>query len=398
MLTSLAFIFLLGFLLGSVFRKLKLPGLLGMLITGIILGPFVLDLLDDKILSISPDLRLLALVIILIRAGLNLDLADLKKVGRPAILMCFVPACFEIIGILLLAPILLHLTLLEAAIMGAVVAAVSPAVIVPRMLKLMEEGYGAINSIPSLILAGASVDDVFVIVLFATFTSLASGTKVALYDFLQIPISVTVGIIIGAIIGLLLSKFFRIYHIRDSAKVIMLLGISFLLIELEHRIGGIIPMSGLLAIMSMAVAIYTNYETLALRLSLKFNKLWVAAEIILFVLVGATVDIRYVASTGALSLLVIFGAMLFRMLGVSVCLIKTSLSKKERAFCMLAYMPKATVQAAIGTIPLSMGLACGDKVLTVAVLSIMITAPLGAFAIDRTYQKLLNKDKVATPQ
>lgn len=393
MLTSLALIFLLGLLLGSIVQKLKLPSLLGMLVTGMILSPFALNLLDDKILMVSADLRQFALVIILTRAGLSLDIQELKKVGRPAILMCFVPACFEILGIVLLAPRLLDITVLDAAIMGAVVAAVSPAVIVPRMLRLMDEGYGMKNSIPSIILAGASVDDVFVIVLFTAFTSLATGAKISLQDFVQIPVSIVVGLMIGIIIGIVLSKFYQSVHLRDSAKVIILLGISFLLIELEHRLSGILPMSGLLAIMSMAATLYKTYASLAKRLSEKFNKLWVAAEIILFVLVGATVDLQYALSAGALSLVVIIAALLFRIAGVFLCLIRTRLSKKERIFCMLAYTPKATVQAAIGAIPLAMGLACGNKVLTVAVLSILFTAPLGAFLVDKSYKILLSKDK-----
>ncbi|MBP1756155.1 MAG: potassium transporter [Firmicutes bacterium] len=391
MLTSIAYIFLLGLLLGSIFNKLKLPSLLGMLITGMILSPYALNLLDDKILNISPELRQLALVIILTRAGLSLDLGDLKKVGRPAVLMCFVPACFEMLGIILLAPPLLHVTILEAAIMGAVVAAVSPAVIVPRMIKLMEEGYGTKNSIPSLILAGASVDDVFVIVVFTALTGLAQGKTVDVYSFLRIPISILVGIIVGIVLGYILYRFFRQFHLRDSAKVIILLGMSFLLIELEKRIGSFIPISGLIAIMSMAATIYKKYEVLAKRLSDKFNRLWVAAEILLFVLVGATVNLQYALAAGLVSLVVIFGALLVRMVGVYCCLIKTKLPIKERVFCMIAYTPKATVQAAIGAIPLSMGLACGDKVLTVAVLSIIFTAPLGAFIIDRNYRRLLER-------
>ncbi|MDF2484736.1 MAG: sodium/hydrogen exchanger [Herbinix sp.] len=391
MLTSLALIFLLGLLLGSIAQKLKLPSLLGMLITGMILSPYALNLLDDKLLSISLELRQLALVIILTRAGLSLDLKDLIKVGRPAILMCFVPACFEILGIILLAPSLLKVSILEAAIIGAVVAAVSPAVIVPRMIKLMEEGYGTKNSIPSLILAGASVDDVFVIVVFTALTSLAQGKGVEVYDFLRIPISILIGIIIGILLGYMLYRIFKQFHLRDSAKVIILLGISFLLIELERRIGEFIPMSGLIAIMSMAASLYKNNELLAMRLSDKFNRLWVAAEILLFVLVGATVNLQYAISSGLISLVVILGALCFRMIGVYVSLIKTKLPRKERIFCMIAYTPKATVQAAIGAIPLSMGLACGDIVLTVAVLSIIVTAPFGALLIDKTYHRLLEK-------
>jgi NhaP-type Na+/H+ or K+/H+ antiporter len=362
-----------------------------MLLTGILLSPFALNLLDDKILSISPELRQLALVIILTRAGLSLDLKELKKVGRPAILMCFVPACFEMLGIIILAPMLLDVTILEAAIIGAVVAAVSPAVIVPRMLRLMEEGYGTKNSIPSLILAGASVDDVFVIVVFTALTSLAQGEGVEAYDFLRIPISILVGIVVGILLGYMLYRFFKKFHLRDSAKVIILLGFSFLLIEVEKQIGDIIPISGLIAIMSMAATLYKTNSLLAKRLSDKFNRLWVAAEILLFVLVGATVNLQYALSAGLLSLVVITGALLFRMIGVYICLLKTRMSRNERIFCMIAYTPKATVQAAIGAIPLSMGLACGDKVLTVAVLSIIVTAPVGAFLIDRTYRRLLDR-------
>jgi solute carrier family 9B (sodium/hydrogen exchanger), member 1/2 len=374
-----------------VFQKLKLPSLLGMLITGMLLGPYAFHVLDDKILIISSELRQLALVIILTRAGLALDLKELKKVGRPAILMCFVPACFEIIGILVFATMLLKVTLLEAAIIGAVVAAVSPAVIVPRMLKLMEEGYGMMNSIPSLILAGASVDDVFVIVVFTALTSLAQGVGVSASDIINIPVSILVGIIVGILVGYLLNQLFRRLHLRDSVKVLIMLALSFLMLELEKRIGKTIPFSGLIAIMSMAAMLYQTYGILAKRLSDKFNRLWVAAEILLFVLVGATVDIQYARAAGAAAVVVILGALLFRILGVYVCLLRTKLTGKERIFCMLAYMPKATVQAAIGAIPLSMGLACGDKVLTVAVLSIIITAPLGATLIDKTYGKLLIK-------
>lgn len=392
MLTSLAFIFLLGLVLGGIFNKLKLPSLLGMLLTGIILGPYALNLLDDSILSISADLRQLALVIILTRAGLALNIEDLKKVGRPAILMCFVPACFEIIGVVLLAPRLLGVSVLEAAIMGTVVAAVSPAVIVPRMLKLMEEGYGSINSIPQLIMAGASVDDIFVIVLFTSFTSLASGGSFTPTTFIQIPVSIVLGIVVGICAGIALVGLFKKIHMRDSAKTIILLSVSFLLIALEHALKGFVPISGLLAVMSMGATILQMYEVLAKRLSNKFSKLWVGAEVLLFVLVGATVDIKYAVSAGAIAILVILGALVFRMLGVFVCLLKTRLSMKERVFCMIAYCPKATVQAAIGSIPLAMGLECGQIVLTVAVLAILITAPLGALGIDMVYTKLLKTE------
>lgn len=391
MLTSLALIFLCGLLFGTLFSKLKLPPLLGMLLTGIVLGPYALSLLDPSILSISADLRQLALIIILTRAGLNLDLASLKKVGRPAILMCFVPACFEIGGMLVLAPPLLHISLLEAAIMGTVVAAVSPAVIVPKMLHLMETGYGTKQSIPQLIMAGASVDDVFVIVLFTSFTGLAQGHQISAVSFLSIPVSILLGLLVGAIIGMLLALLFARFHMRDSVKVLLILSLSFLLVALENTLKNTVPFSGLLAVMSLNIAVQRKRTEVAVRLSAKFSKLWVAAELILFVLVGATVNLSYVATAGLAAVIVILGVLLFRMLGVCVCLLKTTLQKKERLFCMLAYLPKATVQAAIGSLPLSMGLACGNIVLTVAVLSILITAPLGAFLIDLTYKKLLKK-------
>lgn len=389
MLLSIALILLLGLLFGSLFSKAKLPSLLGMILVGIVLGPHTLNLIDDSILNISADLRQIALVIILTRAGLSLNLEDLKKVGRPAILMCFVPACVELVGTVLLAPVLLCVTPLEAAIMGSVLAAVSPAVIVPRMIRLMEEGYGTDKSIPQLILAGASVDDVFVIVLFTAFTSLASTGTLSAVSFLQIPVSIVLGIIAGAVVGLLLIKFFKMFHMRDSVKLLIILSFSFLLIELQNRLEGMIPFSGLIAIMSLGIVIKRKYEILAQRLSGKYNKLWVAAEVFLFVLVGATVDLKYAAAAGISAVLLVLGAIVFRMLGVALSLLRTNLTRKERLFCMVAYVPKATVQAAIGAIPLTMGLPCGQLVLTVAVLSILITAPLGALGIDHLYRKLL---------
>lgn len=391
MLTSLALIFLLGLFLGSIFKKLNLPSLLGMIIAGMILSPYALNLLDDSILGISPDLRQFALVIILTRAGLSLDISDFKKVGRPAILMCFVPACFEMLGVIILAPKLLNISILEASIIGATIAAVSPAVIVPRMIKLLEEGYGKKHSIPQLILAGASVDDVFVIVIFTALTSLATGQQITASSFLQIPISIVIGILVGILCGILLTHFFKIYHMRNTVKVLVLLGISFLLIECENHLSGIIPMSGLLAIMSTGIVIFKKDSGIAKGLSEKYNKLWVAAEVLLFVLVGATVDLNYALTAGFVAILVVLGALVFRMLGVAVCLFHTELSRNERIFCMIAYTPKATVQAAIGAIPLAMGLPCGQTVLTVAVLSILITAPFGAICVDYFYKRLLTK-------
>ena len=393
MLTSLALIFLFGLIFGALFQKLRLPPLLGMLIVGIVLGPYALNWLDDSLLSISADLRQIALIIILTRAGLNLNISDLKKVGRPAILMCFLPACFEILGMLVLAPPLLHISYLDAAIMGAVVGAVSPAVIVPKMLRLMEEGYGTKKSIPQLILAGASVDDVFVIVLFSSFTGLAKGESFSPWRFAEIPVSILLGILLGAALGLALAFFFQKVHVRDSVKVLLLLSFSFLLVALEDALEGIVPISGLIAVMSLGIALQRKRDIVARRLSLKFSKLWVAAELLLFVLVGATVDLHYAYAAGLSAVILIFGVLLFRMAGVWVCLFKTKLLFKERLFCVLAYMPKATVQAAIGSVPLSMGLSCGNIVLTVAVLAILITAPLGAFLIDLTYKKLLSRDE-----
>lgn len=392
MLTSLALIFLCGLLLGSIFQKIKLPPLLGMIITGIILGPYALNLIDQSVLSISSDLRQIALIIILTRAGLNLDINSLKKVGRPAILMCFLPACFEIIGMVLLAPPLLGISILDALIMGTVVAAVSPAVIVPKMLKLIETGYGKDKSIPQMIMAGASVDDVFVIVLFTSFTGLAQGESFSPISLIQVPISIILGLGLGILIGIILGFFFKKVHMRDSIKVIIILSISFLLVTLENSLKGIIPVSGLIAIMSIGISLQKIRSDASKRISTKFSKLWVAAELMLFVLVGATVDIKYAFSAGIMAILLIFGVLVFRMIGVLICLIKTKLNKKERIFCMIAYCPKATVQAAIGYIPLTMGLSCGNIVLTVAVLSILITAPLGAFFIELLYKRLLKKE------
>ncbi|MBP1612590.1 MAG: cdu2 [Bacteroidetes bacterium] len=396
MLTSLAFIFLLGMFLGYFFMKLKLPGLLGMLLTGIILGPYVLNALEPSLLSVSVDLRQLALVIILTRAGLALDIKDLMKVGRPALLMCFVPACFEIVGMMLVAPPLLHISLLDAAIMGSVVAAVSPAIIVPKMLNLMDQRYGTNKSIPQMIMAGGSVDDVFVIVMFTAFTGLALGGDISPISFLQIPVSIATGLVLGVFLGWCLTRYFKRYHMRDSVKVLILLSVSFLLVALERVLKGIVPISGLLAVMALGATLLKTYDALAVRLSGKFSKLWVGAEILLFVLVGATVNIEYALGAGLAAIAVILLALLFRMLGVFVCMIKTPLTTKERLFCMIAYLPKATVQAAIGSLPLAMGLPCGEIVLTVAVLAILITAPLGAFGIDMTYKKLLVQEESAS--
>lgn len=391
MLLSIALILLVGMSMGWLCRKMKLPGLLGMLSTGIVLGPYVLDLLDPSILGISAELRKIALIIILTRAGLGLDLSGLKKIGRPAVLMCFVPASFELFGMLLLVPKLMGLSILEAAVMGAVLAAVSPAVVVPRMVKLMDEGYGVKEGIPQLILAGASVDDVYVIVLFSTFTGMMQGTGASAIRFINIPVSILLGIAIGLGIGVLLAYFFQKIHMRDTSKVLIILSISFLLVVLEDYLATPITFSALIAVMFIGIGLQRKREVVAKRLSAKYGKLWVAAEVFLFVLVGATVNIGYIGKVGIKALIVIAGALVFRMFGVLVCLLGTEIKGKERMFTMLAYTPKATVQAAIGGIPLALGFACGESVLAVSVLAIVLTAPLGAFAIDLTYKKFLKK-------
>lgn len=391
MLLSISLILILGMFMGWICQKMKLPALLGMLITGIILGPYGLNLLDGSILGISAELRKIALIIILTRAGLGLDLSGLKKIGRPAVLMCFVPASFELLGMILLAPKLMGLSVLESAVMGAVLAAVSPAVVVPRMVKLMDEGYGVKEGIPQLILAGASVDDVYVIVLFSTFVGMMQGEGASILKFVNIPVSIFFGIAIGLFLGVLLAYFFKKVHIRDTSKVLIILSISFLLVVIEDKLTTAITFSSLIAVMFIGIGLQKKREAVAKRLSVKYGKLWVAAEVFLFVLVGATVNIEYLGKVGAKAFVVIIGALIFRMLGVFVCLLGTNLKRKEQLFAMMAYTPKATVQAAIGGIPLALGLACGDTVLTVAVLAIVFTAPLGAFAIDLSYKKLLNK-------
>lgn len=392
MLTSLSLVFLIGLACAALFSQAKLPPLVGMILAGIALGPYGLNLLDASLLGISAALRQMALVIILLRAGLALNLKDLRRVGRPALLMCFIPASFEILGMVLLASRLLTLSPLEAAIMGSVVAAVSPAVVVPRMLRLMEQGYGTKQGIPQLIMAGTSVDDVFVIVLFSAFTSLAAGDTVSISSLARIPTSIILGILAGLLVGWLLNRFFSRVHMRDTVKLLVVLSVSFLLLTLETLLEETISFSGLLAVMCSGIALLRCNAPLADKLAHKTAKLWVAAEILLFVLVGATVDISYAAAAGAKAVLLVLAVLLFRMAGVLCCLIGTSLSRQERMFCMVAYLPKATVQAAIGGVPLAMGLACGNMVLTVAVLSILITSPLGAMGIDMLYARCLRQD------
>ncbi len=391
MLFSLALMVLCGLVLSGTMQKLKLPGLVGMLLTGIVLGPYVLNLIEPELLDISADLREIALIVILTRAGLALDINDLKKVGRPAILMCFIPATFEIAATTIFAPMLFPISHLEAAIMGTVLGAVSPAVVVPKMLKLMESGYGKSKSIPQLIMAGASVDDIYVIVLFTSFMGMYSGSSFDVGSLVKIPIAIVVGLLIGILLGLALVKLFKKIHMRDTVKILILLSTSFLVVSLETAIKAYVPMSGLLAVMALGGTILKQYDILAKRLSGKFSKIWVAAELMLFVLVGATVYISYAAKAGISAVALIFIALSIRICGVFVCLFRTKLNVKERLFCAIAYLPKATVQAAIGGLPLAAGIAAGNTILTVAVLAILITAPLGAIGIDASYQKMLTR-------
>ncbi len=395
MLTSLALIFLVGLGMAGICQKIKLPRIIGMLATGIILGPYVLNWLDSSILSISSELRQMALIIILLKAGLALNLADLKKVGRPAVMMACVPASCEIVAFILFAPYILNITHVEAAVMGAVLAAVSPAVVIPRMVSLMENGYGTKKSIPQMIMAGASCDDIFVIVLFSTFAGMAQGENFHVMDFVNIPISIVLGVILGVIVGFVLSLFFETAYahkhcVRNSMKVIIVLGMAFLLMAIETWLKPFVSVSGLLAVVAMACVLKIKcVPSVSARLSEKFGKLWIAAEVILFVLVGAAVDIRYTLNAGLAAVLMIFVALIFRAVGVCICMLGTALTPKERLFCVIAYLPKATVQAAIGSVPLAMGLSCGQIVLSVAVLGILITAPLGAIGMDLTYKRFL---------
>lgn len=399
MLTSLAFIFLAGLSAAALCRFLHLPRIIGMLLTGVLLGPYALNLLDPLILEASSDLRQMALIIILLKAGLSLDLSDLKKVGRPAVLMSCVPATCELLAFLLFAPLILGVTRIEAAVMGAVLAAVSPAVVVPRMVQLMDQRLGTGKGVPQLIMAGASCDDIYVIVLFSTFVGMAQGGSAHWQDFASIPVSILLGILVGAVVGVGLAMFFetayaRRHYVRNSMKVIVVLGVAFLLAALENWLKGIVPVSGLLAVVAMACALKLKSTTfVSKRLSEKFGKLWLAAEVILFVLVGAAVDIRYTLSAGVAALAMILVALVFRAVGVLLCMLGTNLNRKERLFCVIAYMPKATVQAAIGSVPLALGLACGQIVLSVAVVAILFTAPLGALGIDVSCRRLLEKEE-----
>lgn len=390
MLISISVILFSGLCFGWFCKKIHFPSLFGMIIAGIIVGPYVLNLLDDSILGISSELRRIALIIILIRAGLKLNINDLKKVGRPAVMMCFIPACFEIAGMLILAPVLLGLSVLDAAILGTVVGAVSPAVVVPRMIHLIDKGYGTQKGIPQMILAGASVDDVFVIVIFTSFTQLAQGNSISWIGFVNIPISIIIGIATGIAVGMGMFLFFKKCHIGLTLQIILVIAMNFVLNWIEDATT-FIPFAGLIAIMALGVELKRKDTKMAKELSHIFDKLWIPAEIFLFVLVGASVAVTSLESAGLSSVVLVCGVLVFRMIGVFICVIGTKLNIRERLFCMLAYTPKATVQAAIGGLPLAMGLSCGITVLTVSVIAILITAPLGAFAIDLSYKKLLKE-------
>ncbi|MBP2014933.1 cation:proton antiporter [Anaerococcus degeneri] len=397
MILSLGLILIFGMVFAKIFDKLKLPKIIGMLLTGIILGPQVLNLLDANILKISPDLRTIALIVILLKAGLSLDIGDLKKVGRSAVLLSFLPASFEILAYAIFVPKILGLNLVDGLLMGAVMAAVSPAIVVPRMVKLIDEGYGKDESIPQMILAGASCDDVFVLVLFSSFLSMAKGSEFSYKSLLKVPVSIILGIGFGIVIGYLLYLFFeRRYkngsYIRNSSKVIIILALAFLLVSLESLVKEIIPISGLLAVIAMASAYKIKAEDgVVERLSEKFAKLWIFAEILLFVLVGAEVDIKYMTGIGFAGVLLIFLGLLIRSIGVFISVAGSRLSKNEKIFTILAYTPKATVQAAIGSVALANGIGSGMAILSIAVLGIIITAPLGAILIDKSYKKLLKK-------
>ncbi len=400
MILSFGLILIVGMIFAQIFDSLKLPRIIGMLLTGIILGPYVLNLLDTKILTISQELRTIALIVILLKAGLSLDIADLKKVGSSAFLLSFLPASFEILSYAIFVPKLLGLNLIDGLLMGAVMAAVSPAIVVPRMVKLIDEGYGKDESVPQMILAGASCDDVFVLVLFSSFLSMAMGDDFSYKSLFKVPVSILLGIGLGILLGYILYIFFeRRYkngsYIRNTSKVIIILSLSFLLISAEELLNDIIPISGLLAVISMASSYKIKADKGVVdRLSDKFAKLWIFAEIILFVLVGAEVDIKYMTNIGVVGVVLIILGLLIRSIGVFISVKESNLNKKEKLFTIFAYTPKATVQAAIGSVALTNGLDSGMPILSIAVLGIIITAPLGAILIDNSYKKLLKKASI----
>lgn len=391
MLLSIGMIILAGLLLGWIVSKIQLPRIIGMLLAGMLLGPYILNVLDSSIIDMSGDLRKIALIIIIAKAGLSLDITDLKRIGRPAIMLCFVPATLELIAFVLFAPFIMGVTLLQAAILGAVMGAVSPAVTVPRLTKMIDEGIGVKKGIPQMLIAGASADDIYVIVLFTTLVGLEAGGNMNALSLLRIPEEIILGAVTGGILGVILAVYFKKVHIRDSLKVTIIMAFSMILYWIE----GIAPVSGLLAVMTMGIALNVRLQVVAKRLSAKFSKLWVAAEIFLFVLVGATVNIGYVTKAGVGMVIMLFVGLLFREFGTLISVLGVGLNEKEILFCLISQLPKATVQAAIGGVPLAMGLSCGNVVLTMAVVSIVITAPLGAIGMDATVDRFISRDKEA---
>ncbi|MCR5231821.1 MAG: cation:proton antiporter [Acholeplasmatales bacterium] len=390
---SLFIVFTFGILGGFIFEKIKLPKLVWYIILGILIGPSVLNIVDDTLINISSYLRQIALVIILTRSGLSLDINNLKKIGRPAILMCFVPACFEIVGVTIFAPMFLGISYLEALLLGSVLAAVSPAVVVPRMIKLMDERYGKEHNVPELIMAGASCDDIFVIVLFYSFKNLVVTSNFDAWTIGQIPLSIISGIALGILVGMLIVLIINKLKMNKVINVIFMLGLSFGMIALETVLKPYFSISSLLAIVVMTLIVNIFKKEEAKEIQKTYNSLWSCFEILLFTLVGIATSVNYAFSKdGAILVGVVLIALIFRSIGVIVCLIATKFNKKEKLFIIFSYLPKATVQASIGAIALSEGLDCGVVVLTGAVISILITAPLGAILMDRTYNKLLTNE------
>ena len=390
MATSLAIIIVLGLLSNKLFEKMKLPGLLGMIIVGALIGPFGFNLLSDEILKSSEDFRKIALIVILLRAGLGIKRQDLKSIGKPAIKLSFIPGVLEGFTIIFISMKLFNFTFIQGGILGFIIAAVSPAVIVPAMLSLMDKGIGEEKNIPTLILAAASIDDVFAITIFSTFMGIYGGSKINIgIKLFTIPLSIILGIVIGSLIGLLLVGVFKRYHIRDTKKMLYILASAILLTTFETLIKSKIEIAGLLGVMAIGFIILEKMPRVGKDMSLKFNKLWVFAEILLFVLVGAGVNIALALDAGIKGILLIIIGLMARSIGVSLSLIGSDLNTKEKLFCILAYIPKATVQAAIGGIPLAMGVESGDLILSLAVLSIIITAPIGAIAIKVSGPRLL---------
>lgn len=391
MLTDIAVIFLLGIVFAKVFEKMGLAPIIGMLMAGIIISPHQLNIVSDTIINLSADLRQIALVVILTRAGLSLNFDKLKKVGRPAILLSFVPASIEMLAIIFFSQNFFNIDTIDAGIMAAVLAAVSPAIVVPRMIKLINEGYGGDKNIPEMILAGASVDDVFVIVFFSSFLALKTGGKLSAMSFLNIPISIITGIFLGIIIGKIFVFVFEKININEIYKTMIFVSLSFLMLKLQSLIEPYIAMSALIAIMAAGIVINRIDSKMAKELLGTYNRLWKIFELFLFVLVGISVDLTYIKEAGLLAVLLIIIGLIFRMIGVNISLIGTNLDKNERVFTSFAYLPKATVQAAIGPVALSMGLNSGNLILSVSVIAILLTAPLGAILTDKTYKKLLKK-------